>query len=760
VSDTPSPIEVPEGIESNGELDAGDLGRLAWVTHVGHIRSRNEDRLLVTSVYDGAFLLLLVADGAGGHDAGDKAAEMVATTFYEDFPETGEAGDGDPGNWLDATIHKAHERVTALSTGSSRPPASTVVGLLVERASQAVWRFHVGDSRIYARKPDGTSEPWTRDHNIINGLIDRGLPVDQALKIAEGGRLTQVVGGAAVPEVEIEGPFRLEAGITVSITSDGAYAYHLTAEGFTASLDRETGDPRARCDAMQESVLAGPAPDNLTAVLWDVPEELPEPRTERAFKPRTLGGPEDIGAAETLPLKEGWDAGQDMMEPDVAIPSGLPGSSVDDTLDPYDLPEDDPPTPGAGFGTFLAVVLGLFLVIAWLRTQQDDEFPQPVAPPAPVAAVEATPAPTPEATPEESPGVAEALAALDPAWWAALAPEEQEARTAALKALFRPEPLPTTVLTAPLGSSGAPSPTNFDDWPQAGGEGAGPAAAAWEAAAELAGTYPLVAEVPSVAARIRSAACERVLVGWPRVKGVGDDGAGLPDWLAGCLQAEGDTVTVRLGDWPHKGWTLPDLDSVLTAASAPGGESALSLPDGGGNDRIVELGMLAQALGDGRLADLQVEVVVHLPDRLSSPDEPDAIGTAAALQKLLRAAVEGPGLNISTTPIQGDALLPTPEGGVSPAVAARLADLNRRVEVTLFRPGSMELEDEVEEGTPETVEETPAPEPTPEATPAPEPTPEPTPEGTPEATPEATPEPTPAPAEATPAAAEGAPAPE
>ena len=102
-----------------------------------------------------------------------EAAELVATTFHEAFPEEGEPPAGDPETWLLAAIELAHSRVTALSTGSSRPPASTVVGLLVERATQAVWRFHVGDSRIYVRLSDGTMEPWTRDHNIINGLIDR-----------------------------------------------------------------------------------------------------------------------------------------------------------------------------------------------------------------------------------------------------------------------------------------------------------------------------------------------------------------------------------------------------------------------------------------------------------------------------------------------------------------------------------------------------------------------------------------------------------
>ncbi len=717
VMDEKSALAAPEGIERDGLLDAGDLGSLAWITHVGHIRSRNEDRLLVRSAWDGSFVLALVADGAGGHDAGDKAAELVATTFHEAFPEEGEPPEGAPETWLLAAIELAHSRVTALSTGSSRPPASTVVGLLVERATQAVWRFHVGDSRIYARLSDGTMEPWTRDHNIINGLIDRGLPVAQALKIAEGGRLTQVVGGAASPEIEIAGPFALRAGSTLSITSDGAYAYHPKVEGFVDSLDRSTGTPGDRCAALRESVLSGPAPDNLTAVLWDVPEELPKPASGRDLTARVLGGPEDILPAENLPLKEGWDVGSELMESVTEPPPSLSSSSTDDTLDPDEMFRGHPPSPGAGFGTFLAVVLGLFLVIAFLRSRQDDEYPRQVFIPPPIEAVQEVEESTPEPSPPD-PAFVQALGAIDPAWWSELDPQERSVREEVLERLFAPPSLPNTVLSAPTGQAGATTPKEFPGWPQAGGPGAVASASVWAAAKQILGEYPILAAEPPVAARVRSAACARVSVGWPRVKGAEELGGELADWITHCLPGEGDTLTVHLGDWPHAGWTLGDVDALVSASSKPGGSEVLTRPGVDVGPRMTEFAMLVEALGDARVADLVVDLEIHLPGREASADERDPVPTAQAVQRLLRGAVEGSGANITVGAVSGDPLV-VAQGEVSPSIAARLGDLNRRIDVTLTRASSLdsfELEDEIPE-----VPRPPTPAPPPAPPPAPTP---------------------------------------
>jgi PPM family protein phosphatase len=258
----------------DGHIDLGVLGIAAWVTDVGHIRERNEDRLFVRLLWGGTHLMLMVADGAGGHERGDQAAEQVVLTFSECSSGEGSPPEEGAVAWLIETISEAHQRVLALSKGGGRPPASTVVGLLIETASLCAWRFHVGDSRVYSREPAGMVAQLTRDHNIANGLIDCGLAVSQAMKVAEGARLTQVLGGGVDQEPEVHGPLQLLPGQCVLIASDGVFGHNGGREVLLPAMKPGDLSLLERAIRLKRAVLQGEAPDNLTAVLWEVPEGL------------------------------------------------------------------------------------------------------------------------------------------------------------------------------------------------------------------------------------------------------------------------------------------------------------------------------------------------------------------------------------------------------------------------------------------------------------------------------------------------------
>jgi len=271
----PSQIHViSDGSNTDGSLELPGVGSVSWVTHVGHLRSRNEDRFLAKTLWGGSYLLLLVADGAGGHEAGDAAASASVATFDELMSSEGPVpSEGDPRIWLHDTILTAHERVVDLATSRIRPPASTLVGVLVELESLCVWRFHVGDSRLYVRGLEGMVSQWTRDHNITNGLIDRGLSVAQAMRIADGGRLTQVVGGTSEIEPEIHGPLPLLPGQVLMLCSDGVYGHNENPEVLPAAMELGASSAE-RALELRDGVLAGDAPDNLTAILWQIDPEF------------------------------------------------------------------------------------------------------------------------------------------------------------------------------------------------------------------------------------------------------------------------------------------------------------------------------------------------------------------------------------------------------------------------------------------------------------------------------------------------------
>ena len=139
-------------------------------THVGNVRSVNEDALLAHApVY-------VVADGMGGHARGDAASRAVVDTFTRHL-DTGRPST--PEQVLDA-IHSSNEVVRALSDDGDEGTAvagTTVAGVVLVDAGEGRgvhWMvFNVGDSRVY--RHHGTElEQVTVDHSLGQELVDGG----------------------------------------------------------------------------------------------------------------------------------------------------------------------------------------------------------------------------------------------------------------------------------------------------------------------------------------------------------------------------------------------------------------------------------------------------------------------------------------------------------------------------------------------------------------------------------------------------------
>ena len=136
-------------------------------THVGHKRKLNEDSLLSSLDQE----IWAVADGMGGHDAGEVASAMVvdglanvpaATSFLNRIGK------------VVGTLEMINSRLIELarSGGSDRTIGTTVVGLLAE--ADEFCCFWVGDSRAY-RINGGSIARITRDHSLVQDLVDAGM---------------------------------------------------------------------------------------------------------------------------------------------------------------------------------------------------------------------------------------------------------------------------------------------------------------------------------------------------------------------------------------------------------------------------------------------------------------------------------------------------------------------------------------------------------------------------------------------------------
>jgi len=224
-------------------------------THVGCVRKLNEDSYL-----DRADLgLWAVADGMGGHDAGDHASQLTIAAL-DQIPPPVSAPTFLSG--VKAALHAANAqlREEAAGRGPGRIIASTVVTLLAFGQHYAcVW---AGDSRLY-RLRDETLQQISRDHSHVQEMIDRRLLSPQeARNHPYSNVVTRAVGAA--DELELETCHdRLRPGDLFLLCSDGL-TKELEDDEIRAILMRESLFDAPY--ALIESAVAHGASDNVTVV--------------------------------------------------------------------------------------------------------------------------------------------------------------------------------------------------------------------------------------------------------------------------------------------------------------------------------------------------------------------------------------------------------------------------------------------------------------------------------------------------------------
>jgi protein phosphatase len=164
--------------------------------------------------------LCVVCDGMGGHAAGREAAELALSTIFEALDQT-PAGTA-PADALRAAVEEANRRVHLLRTsevGFGRPGCTVVAILMHGRGTEVA---HVGDSRAYLAH-EGQIVRLTRDHSIVQELVDRGLlTAHQAAHHPDANRITRALGIAADVDVEVRSqPVHHVSGDAFLLCSDG-----------------------------------------------------------------------------------------------------------------------------------------------------------------------------------------------------------------------------------------------------------------------------------------------------------------------------------------------------------------------------------------------------------------------------------------------------------------------------------------------------------------------------------------------------------
>jgi serine/threonine protein phosphatase PrpC len=224
------------------------------MSHAGRIRDLNEDRYLVKAD-SGVFA---VADGMGGHDAG----EIASTSIVEHLKSI-----GIPSSAPDLRA-RFEDRVTLANREIRRISAmrqagtigSTLAALLAfEHQYACMW---AGDSRIYMLR-DGHFSQLSRDHTEVQDLLDKGLlSPAEAATWPRRNVITRAIGAMDDPMLDIAHG-KIQPGDRFLICSDGLTA-HVSDEEIRDTLGARSAE--GACKALIELTLERGATDNVTVV--------------------------------------------------------------------------------------------------------------------------------------------------------------------------------------------------------------------------------------------------------------------------------------------------------------------------------------------------------------------------------------------------------------------------------------------------------------------------------------------------------------
>jgi protein phosphatase len=241
--------------------------RVAGSSHVGKVRTTNEDALIV----DAARGLHAVLDGMGGAMAGD-VASITARDAIAEYIDA-HRGEYAPAALLErAIVHASATVFEAAQTARERHGMGTTVVACMVVDPRRIVVAHVGDSRAYLLR-NGRLQQITRDHTIVEELVERGmLPPEEAERHPYKNVLSRNLGARPDARVDVN-ELELKPGDRMLLCSDGLYGY-ASMESIQYLLG--SGDaPEHVARDLIDLALRGGGGDNVSAIVVEAPPAAP-----------------------------------------------------------------------------------------------------------------------------------------------------------------------------------------------------------------------------------------------------------------------------------------------------------------------------------------------------------------------------------------------------------------------------------------------------------------------------------------------------
>lgn len=234
------------------------IARWGAATDRGSVRRHNEDSLLATPPF------FLVADGMGGHDAGDVASALVVGAFAP-YVEQASVTELD----VRAAVLGARRAIVEFFEPTEMSGGSTLTGVAVSMVGDtpALVVVNIGDSRTY-RLSAGHLEQLSKDHSTVQELVDAGtLAPEDARTHPSRNVITRAISPTADSEPDVW-----------SVPAHAGDRFLACSDGLTGEISDEHirqilmvhEDPQAAAGALVAAALAAEGRDNITVVVVDV----------------------------------------------------------------------------------------------------------------------------------------------------------------------------------------------------------------------------------------------------------------------------------------------------------------------------------------------------------------------------------------------------------------------------------------------------------------------------------------------------------
>ena len=267
--------------------------RYAARSDVGLVRQGNEDSGFASPN------LLVVADGMGGHAAGELASATAVATFAEvadaPLPESGAV------EMLEDAVDVAGERIGDIIATQPEFQGMGTTVTAVAWLGEQIAVAHVGDSRAYLLR-DGELAQITKDHTYVQSLVDAGrITAEEANTHPRRNLIMRAIDGVHNVDVDVSVQ-DLRAGDRLMLCSDGLSG--VVPDDVLAEV-LSTGEPTGTVIHLLDLALDAGAPDNVTILVADVVEvDAPETMPERPVVVGAAGEPYNRARLPQVPWPE------------------------------------------------------------------------------------------------------------------------------------------------------------------------------------------------------------------------------------------------------------------------------------------------------------------------------------------------------------------------------------------------------------------------------------------------------------------------